>query len=615
MTLALVPDKRAALGEWMQQMVAHIGQLLDAGVALRGMPAIYVGGGSGDSGDPVFDAVLLTLAAIAAFPLVWVCAQNVQRYFALRQNGSTSFPSVVRGSGVGLYSEPMPGTLHVLAGRLWWVAEGSSEPISLAGKQVREPETKDSVPRSLTFGIIDDPETIRVALAAGGHADLTVRGPSADQIRRLMPQPPEPGSPVPRLRGRRPLSRLALTALGVAALVLAGFYSALAGYAPHAEATVVELAVAEHADRVEWTRDGTVHSDTVDSDGSCEGDRMEVVLLPLVDEAVNPDSLGEGAFLLMLVGFGALAAGLIQLEIRRDRVRTNSSSLIRTLPEDAAAPLDGAEHGRQMNRDAGAATHADASAGSASTDAHASAVATFSEEADPSIHDLLHQATLPLTYEPIRTFLEQRRADERWGADEDPVDPHDWRRALRDRLQLPAFFAGVGLILGLPLVAWSLAPFTDPLSTWDIVCMSLLAGYLLLPLIAATRGALFLRRARNAAERPYGTGARYLLARDWADCDVLILFPTSGDVPPLGVVELQLAAATAIPASGSAWLAGTMDAQGRPADGALIVPKLSSKPVWPAERFEVLDDEDLRELVTGLDEEMLEEITRLSRTT
>ncbi|MGB7963358.1 MAG: hypothetical protein WCF12_10435 [Propionicimonas sp.] len=239
---------------------------------------------------------------------------------------------------------------------------------------------------------------------------------------------------------------------------------------------------------------------------------------------------------------------------------------------------------------------------------------------DPSTHDAesareLHAATMPLTYEPIRAFLEQRRADEQWGADEDRVDPHDWRRARRDRLALPAFFAAIGLILGLPIVGWCLAPFTDPLSTWDIVCVSLLAGYLLLPLIAATRGARFLSRAREVAERPYGTGARYLLARDWADDDFLILFPTSGDVPPAGVVELQLAAATAIPASGPAWLSGTMDAQGRPADGALIVPKLSSKPVWPAEPFEVLDEEDLRELVTGRDEDMMEQITRLSRTT
>ncbi|MGB7963357.1 MAG: hypothetical protein WCF12_10430, partial [Propionicimonas sp.] len=180
-------------------------------------------------------------------------------------------------------------------------------------------------------------------------------------------------------------------------------------------------------------------------------------------------------------------------------------------------------------------------------------------------------------------------------------------------LELPAFFAAIGLILGLPIVGWCLAPFTDPLSTWDIVCVSLLAGYLLLPLVAATRGARFLSRAREVAERPYGTGARYLLARDWADADVLILFPTSGDVPPLGVVELQLAAATAIPASGSAWLAGTMDAQGRPTDGALIVPKLNSRPVWPAYHFEVLDHEDLRELVTGLDEDLVDLLTKLSK--
>lgn len=205
---------------------------------------------------------------------------------------------------------------------------------------------------------------------------------------------------------------------------------------------------------------------------------------------------------------------------------------------------------------------------------------------------------MPLPHDSIREFLAWRRANEKGGADDDPADPHDWRRARRARLSVPAFFAAVGIVIGGPFIAWRLAPFTDPLSTCDIVWVCLLAGYLLLTLLSAVRGAQFLGRARTVAEQPGGTGARYLLARHW-EHDVLILFPSSGDVPPLGVVELELAAAGATPPSGSVWLAGTMNETGRPAVGALIVPKLSSGPVWPADTFEVLDEEDLRELVTA----------------
>ncbi|MGB8020694.1 MAG: hypothetical protein WCF04_05655, partial [Candidatus Nanopelagicales bacterium] len=98
-------------------MIADAGQVLHAVFATMGVPGITVAPSNG-SGDPVFDEVVMVLGLIAAVPLLYVCAQNVQRSNALRRGGSTSMPSVVRGSGVGLHSQPMPGTLHVQEGRL-----------------------------------------------------------------------------------------------------------------------------------------------------------------------------------------------------------------------------------------------------------------------------------------------------------------------------------------------------------------------------------------------------------------------------------------------------------------------------------------------------------------
>lgn len=162
------------------------------------------------------------MALLALGAVFVLCGVTAKRSVAMRFGRSANLPAVVRGSGLGLYAEPMPGTVHVRGYGVWWVAEGTREPASLQGRADPDPLTDAPVPRELTYGVMRSPTTIRAHLYAGGYADVTVRRASVQQILLALARGPAVGGPpsrAPRQRARAPIGRLAVPCLGVALLL------------------------------------------------------------------------------------------------------------------------------------------------------------------------------------------------------------------------------------------------------------------------------------------------------------------------------------------------------------------------------------------------------------
>lgn len=117
-------------------------------------------------------------------------------------------------------------------------------------------------------------------------------------------------------------------------------------------------------------------------------------------------------------------------------------------------------------------------------------------------------------------------------------------------------------------------------------------------------GARRMNRSRAALDSPTRIPARYLLARDAFGEDQLILFPPSGDVPPIGVIDMARPCLGPIPREAAVELAGLIDpVSAKPVRGGWIVPILNGQPLRPAWTWAVLDDTELAELVTGVVEE------------
>lgn len=442
--------------------------------------------------------------------------------FGVRWGGFTQFPAVVRGTALGLYSEPMPGTLHLRGDGVWWVAEGTEEPVNLSGYPDPSPVTGASVPRELTFGVMLSPTTLRVLLDAGGWVELTVRRRSVERVRRaLNRRTAAAGAPAagPRRAARDPIGPRAVPLLGSALLLGRVVVD------PPRSVSLLMLTLA-------WF--------LIDR-GSRMGKRLdELVLRNRYSRRANDVTPAPNGFTIASAPAGVPGTG----------------------------PL-----------------------------------------------------AVPRTFEPIRATLAARCAE--W-ASRDSVDPHSWLQALRHRLLWRALLwlvmgvmigvvgAGIGSVVDdLLFVVFGthyLLELGGTLGLDRILRWALVASVAVM-LIADLCAVRFLVRARRLAGQSPAHRARYLLARDGADTDHLILFPLFGDVSPIGVIELELATAGAIPPGGIVELAGQTDpATGRPAVGALIVPMLDSGPLWPAENFNVMGDDELLELVTGEDPEDLDEV-------
>ncbi|MGB8019648.1 MAG: hypothetical protein WCF04_00305 [Candidatus Nanopelagicales bacterium] len=169
-----------------------------------------------------------------------------------------------------------------------------------------------------------------------------------------------------------------------------------------------------------------------------------------------------------------------------------------------------------------------------------------------------------VTYEAAREVL-QACDDRRW-LGSGFGDPHCWRRALLGAALSPAalFAAGVAMGAGVDGVG----PY--------------LAGVLLLVAVPVLVELHALVRARWVVSRAgAGIPGRYVLARDWWDHPCVVLFPPEGDEAPWGSVGL-LDSRGGAPLAGDVTLVGGIDPlTGRPQVGSVVVPKLSTGPLWP----------------------------------
>lgn len=117
-------------------------------------------------------------------------------------------------------------------------------------------------------------------------------------------------------------------------------------------------------------------------------------------------------------------------------------------------------------------------------------------------------------------------------------------------------------------------------------------------------GARSLNHARAAVSDPVRTQARYLLVRNWAGQDELIVFPPHGDVAPIGVIDMLRTCLGPIPLEGTVWLAGPVDpATRQPKAQSWVVPILDSTPLWPGWPLEQLDSDDINALVAGANQQ------------
>ncbi|MGB8022649.1 MAG: hypothetical protein WCF04_15585 [Candidatus Nanopelagicales bacterium] len=401
----------------------------------------------------------------------------------------------------------MPGTLRIRGNGVWWVAEGTQEPVSLSGYPDPSPVTNAAVPKELTFGVMLTPITLRVLLDAGGCAELTVRRRDAEQVRGALNRRTAAGGPPaggPRLGARAPIGPRLAVWLGFALLV--------------------------------------------------------------AEEFSNPQTTLRRSvwFLAFTLGGVLMMHGRRMGESRAELVLTNRYSRNATVA--AGRPAVGLVGG-----------------GSA---------------------DLLPGATpsgVPLRYESMQATLAARCADEAW-ARRDRVDPRSWRQALNHRLRWRVLACLIGAFVAALIALCINYLLVGPLAFVEVGVRWGLVAFLAFVPIAVVGAVRSLTRARGVAGQVPGLRLRYLLARDWADDDHLILFPLVGDVAPIGVIELELPAAGAIPLAGTVELAGPTDpSTGRPGDGALIVPILDRRPLWPAGEFQVLEADELLELVTWED--------------
>ncbi len=148
-----------------------------------------------------------------------------------------------------------------------------------------------------------------------------------------------------------------------------------------------------------------------------------------------------------------------------------------------------------------------------------------------------------LTYRAIRDALARWSAAEGW-ADVKPIDPRDERRARR------------------------------------------------------AVGSRSVSHARAAVAAPTRTRGRYLLARDAAGDDQLILFPPYGDVAPIGIIDMMRPCLGAIPLEAAVDLAGPVDPVTRqPMAGEWVVPVFDSAPLWPGWPLEAPDPAEVDEPV------------------
>ncbi len=218
-----------------------------------------------------------------------------------------------------------------------------------------------------------------------------------------------------------------------------------------------------------------------------------------------------------------------------------------------------------------------------------------------------------MTFEPMREALAARCAQEGW-ARRDQVDPHSWPQAVRHRLlwqvvisPFRSFESPLGMIVFITLGYEGIRFLLGHPPGWARVlwgCVFLLYGALVIAFVV--RVMRWMIRLRRVADQGLVVSARYLLARhrtdeEHLDDDYLILFPLVGDVGPSGVIALELAAAGTIPLAGTIELAAgpTDPTTALPVDGALLVPKFDSRPIWPGGAFQVLPADQLNALVTG----------------
>lgn len=414
-----------------------------------------------------------------------------------RFGGWARLPSVVRGTGIGLYGSPMPGTLCVRGDGVWWIAEGSTEPVSVAGRAEPAPVHDASIPRELTVGVMRVPMTVRVRLDGGGWAELTVRRRSAELVRRAVNgRTGASGSAgAPPLRGRAPIGPHGLLILGIALTIVFG--------------------------------------------------------------SVEPEGALERTI--------ATVGGLAGLELARRG---------RRLAKRRAERVAATRHSRNEDN----------------------LVTPPAVGVAPAV-----RPDVVLTFEPMRVALSARCAEQAWDR-KVRRDLHDWPRAVRHRVGWQVLACLIGGLLAVGLGVRVVELLADPPGWVGAVGQWLLVSYGVLVLVAGVGAWRYMVRARRVARQVPGISMRYLLARDCAESDHLILFPPFGDAAAVGVIELELSAAGAIPLAGTVELAGPIDpASRRPVDGELLVPLLDSRPLWPRGEYRAWSAEELRRLVAGRD--------------
>jgi hypothetical protein len=439
-------------------------------------PRLRLGGGL------LLAPAVLSFLALSVFEL--------RRFLTLRRGGWVNLQSVVRGTGAGFYSAPMPGRLHLTPDGVWWVAEGSDSPVavrgqimdvpgdgevfdemmSLSGMSLAARQPPQKVPGPLWWGTLDRPATLRVLLEAGGFADVTVRGESMCHVWDAINEPDMHPTPAPpAIVARAPFVRFTLIIVGLC-LSLAGF-------------GVAALEAASSCGQ--WTDD------------------------------VSPG----GLWFLGLMGLIPLVMGVLLIPRRAALVQAHRETLNHTAP-----------------------------AGNDASDSEQEP-AGFPQPGDTFVD--LRDAAQPdgpaWTYLTIRAILTDRCTQEEWAADE-PEDPRNWRSARR------------------------------------------------------MFGARRMNHARAAVNNQARIPARYLLVRNWAGQDQLIVFPPYGDTVPTGVIDMMRPVLGAIPLEGPIALAGPQDPRNRqPIVDSWVVPTLDSAPLWPGWTLNLPDDQALAELVTGSD--------------